>query len=348
MKHISLSTIVLVFFSSLIFTITATPITAKTITLTYATFRPPTDVFADPWLNAMGRELEEKSNHQLKFKVYWSGALGKGPDQFAMVVNGVADMCDYAGSWGKGKFTLSDVANLPLAAKNGANVIRAMNAMSDNGFFEKQWGEVVILTFSATPPYDMLLKSVQPMTVDGLKGLKIRSPGGYASKYLESLGMLPVSITPADAYMAWQTGVVDAWTNPPGALVKYKFNEIGTKAILDADLQVFGNAAMIINKQVYNSMSAELRRLLVDTARKYIFVYYDLGEKNDIEALAVAKNDGIDVYQMPEAEMARIKTSARPMWERYINDLEAKGLPGKAVVAEFSRLLKELGENPPY
>jgi TRAP-type C4-dicarboxylate transport system substrate-binding protein len=348
MKNIIMNKAVFVFFSAIVFAFSAMPVSAKTVTLTYATWRPPTDVFADPWLNAMGRELEEKSGGQLKFKVHWAGALGKGPDQFSMVVNGVADMCDYAGPWGRGKFTLTDVANLPLAAKNGANVIRAMNTMSDKGLFEKQWGEVVILTFSATPPYDLFLKNVQPMSVEGLKGLKIRSPGGYVSKYLESLGMLPVSISPADAYMAWQTGVVDAWTNPPGALVKFKFDEIGTKAILDADLQVFGNAAMIINKQVFNSLSPQLRKLLVDTSRKYIFIYYDLGEKTDVEALATAKREGIDVYKMPEAEMTKIKAHAKPMWDRYISDLEAKGLPGKAVVAEFTRLLKALGENPPY
>jgi TRAP-type C4-dicarboxylate transport system substrate-binding protein len=326
----------------------ASPVSAKTVTLSYATWRPPTDVFADPWLNAMGRELEQKSNGQLKFKVHWAGALGKGPDQFSMVVNGVATMCDYAGPWGRGKFSLTDVANLPLAAKKGSNVIKAMNTMCDKGRFEKQWGEVKVLTFSATPPYDMFLKSTQPMDVEGLKGLKVRSPGGYVSKYLESLDMLPVRVSPADAYMSWQTGVVDAWTNPPGALIKFKFNEIGTKAILDADLQVFGNAAMIINKQVFNDLSPELQKLLVDTSRKYMFIYYDLGEKTDREAVALAKKENIAVYRMPEAEMAKIKSAAIPMWEKFISDMEAKGLPGKAVVSEFTSLLKELGENPPY
>jgi TRAP-type C4-dicarboxylate transport system substrate-binding protein len=326
----------------------ATPAGAKPVTLTYATWRPPTDVFADPWLNAMGRELESKSNGQLKFKVQWSGALGQGPDQFMMVVNGVAEMCDYAGSWGRGKFTLTDVANLPLAAENGANIIKVMNIMNDKGFFEKQWGEVKVLTFSATPPYDLFLRNVQPMSMEGLKGLKVRSPGGYVSKYLEALGMLPVVVAPADSYMAWQTGVVDAWTNPPGALIKFKFDEIGTKAILDANLQVFGNAAVIINKEVYNSLAPDLQKLLMDTARKYIFIYYDLGEKTDVDALATAKKENIAVYQMPEPEMKKIKAAAKPMWDLFVSDLEAKGLPGKAVVAEFTRLLRELGENPPY
>ena len=328
--------------------LTAIPVHAKPVTLTYATWRPPTDVFAEPWLNAMGRELEAKSDGQLKFKVYWAGALGKGPDQFAMVVNGVADMCDYAGPWGRGKFTLSDVANLPLAAQKGSNVIKAMNILSDRGFFEKQWGEVKVLTFSATPPYALFLRDTQPMDMAGLKGLKVRSPGGYVSKYLESLGMLPVSISPADAYMSWQTGVVDAWTNPMGALIKFKFDEIGTKAIMDANLQVFGNAAVIINKQVFNGLTPELQKLLVDTARKYIFVYYDLGVENDMDALAKAKKENIPVYRMPDAEMAKIKAAAKPMWDMYIRDLEAKGLPAEALVKEFTKLLREMGETPPY
>ena len=301
-----------------------------------------------PGSNAMGRELEEKSAGRLKFKVYWAGSLGMARDQFMMVKNGVVDMADFAGPWMPGKFTLSEIANLPMAAKSAHNVIKAMNVLNDKGYFAKQWGEVEVLTFSATPPYDIIFRKVQPMTMEGLAGLKIRTPGGYVSDYLKALRMIPVNISPGDAYLSWQTGVVDAWINPPGTLIKYKFHELHTKALLDANLQVFGNAAVIMNKKKYAELGTNLQKLVRDTVVKYTYVHAQIGHDIGDEALKTAQEVGIPNYTMPESEIAKIKTAGRLIWDKYVADMKAKNLPGKEVAAEFTRILRDLGENPPY
>jgi len=72
---------------------------AATYNLSFATFRPPTDAFAKPWLLPMAKELEEKTNGQVKMTIHWAEALGKGRDQFHMVKGGVADITDFPGVW---------------------------------------------------------------------------------------------------------------------------------------------------------------------------------------------------------------------------------------------------------
>lgn len=257
-------------------------------------------------------------------------------------------MADFAGSWMPGKFNLSEVANLPMSAEKTQNVIKAMNILREKGYFDKEWGEVELLAFCGIAPYDLTLRKVQPMTLAGLKGLKARTPGGFISDYLENLGMIPVKIMPSDAYMAWQTGVVDAWVHPPGVVLRYKLFELPTKAILDCNLQIFGNAGLIMNKKKFNSLPPDLQQMVREVGNEYATVMADISYKESDKALVAAEKAGIAVYRMPAGEMKKIKEAGKPVWDKYVNDLEAKGLPAREVAIEFTNALRSLGENPPY
>ncbi|MGD9239128.1 MAG: TRAP transporter substrate-binding protein DctP [Desulfobacterales bacterium] len=321
---------------------------AKTYTITYSTWRGPNDATSAGWVTPMGKEIEKRSNGRIKFKVYWASALGGPRDHFTIVKDGLADMADFAGSWAPGKFNLSEVANLPSTANDARNVVKSMNILRKKGLFDKEWVEVELLAFCGINPYDMLFRKVQPMSVAELKGLKVRTPGGFISDYLKALGMIPVSVLPSDAYMAWQTGVVDAWVHPPGSMRTYKFFELPTKSLLDCNLQVFGNAAVIMNKKKFNSLPPDLQQICRDVANEYATVQTDVSYADSDKAVAECKKLGIPVYRMPEAEMNKIKALGKPMWDKYVNDLEAKGLPAKEVATEFAKALRSFGENPPY
>ena len=114
------------------------PPPAAPIELKFATFRPPADPQSEAWITPMLQEIEERTNRQVKFTVYWSEALGASRDQYTLVKDGVADMTDFAGAWVPGKFVLSDVGNLPLAAQDPANLIKAMDILQEEGYFDTQ------------------------------------------------------------------------------------------------------------------------------------------------------------------------------------------------------------------
>lgn len=321
---------------------------AKTYTITFSTWRAPNDRTSVGWIEPMGKEFEKRSNGQIKFKAYYAGALGKPRDHFTIVKDGVADMADFAGSWMPGKFNLSEVANLPMTAERSQNVIKAMNMLRGKGYFDKEWGEVELLAFCGIAPYDLTFRKVQPMTMAEMKGLKARTPGGFISDYLKGLGMIPVKVLPSDAYMAWQTGIVDAWVHPPGVVLKYKLLELPTKSMLDCNLQVFGNAGLIMNKKKFTALPSDLQKIVREVGNEYATVMADISYKESEDALVAAKKAGVVVYRMPEEEMNKIRAAGKAMWDKYVNDLEAKGLPAKEVATEFAKELRSLGENPPY
>jgi TRAP-type C4-dicarboxylate transport system substrate-binding protein len=323
------------------------PAPAEAVELKFATFRPPADPQSVAWIIPMCQEIETRTNGAVKFTVYWSQALGATQDQYILVRDGVADITDFSGAWVPGKFVLSDVGNLPFACQDPANLLKAMDALSEKGYFDSQWDEVEFLAWNSTTPYKFLFRAVKPMTFDELKGLKARAPGGLATECEAAIGMVPVSVLPGDTYTAWQTGLVDVWVHPVGAVVKYKFNELPTKALLDESFFTMVNAAMIFNKAKFASLPKSVQKTIKEVVQEYASVYLQSGIDTDEQALDVMAAAGIEVYTWPDAEVDKLKAAALPMWEKYISDLEAAGLPGEELVSDFIKILKDLGEDPP-
>jgi TRAP-type C4-dicarboxylate transport system substrate-binding protein len=317
------------------------------IQLKFATFRPPTDPQSEVWITPMLQEIEEQTNGAVKFTVYWSEALGASKDQYTLVKDGVADMTDFSGAWVPGKFVLSDVGNLPFAAQDPANLLEAMGILQEEGYFDTQWDEVEFLYWNCTTPYKFLFREVKPMTFEELAGLKARAPGGLATECESQIGMVPVTVLPGDAYTAWQTGLVDVWVHPAGAVVKYKFNELPTKALLDVGFFTMVNAAVIFNKAKFASLPSDVQETIQEVVQEYALVYLQSGIDTDEDALDVMEAAGIEVYTWSEAEVAKLTAAALPIWEKYISDLEDAGLPGEELVGRFIEILEDLGEEPP-
>jgi len=317
------------------------------IQLKFATFRPPTDPQSEVWITPMLQEIEEQTNGAVKFTVYWSEALGASKDQYTLVKDGVADMTDFSGAWVPGKFVLSDVGNLPFAAQDPANLLEAMGILQEEGYFDTQWDEVEFLYWNCTTPYKFLFREVKPMTFEELAGLKARAPGGLATECESQIGMVPVTVLPGDAYTAWQTGLVDVWVHPAGAVVKYKFNELPTKALLDVGFFTMVNAAVIFNKAKFASLPSDVQETIQEVVQEYALVYLQSGIDTDEDALDVMEAAGIEVYTWSEAEVAKLTAAALPIWEQYISDLEDAGLPGEELVSRFIEILEDLGEEPP-
>lgn len=52
-------------------------------------------------------------------------------------------------------------------------------------------------------------------TLEDLKGLKIRTPGGMQTGYIKSLGAQPVFMPLGDVYLAMETGTIDGLVTCP-------------------------------------------------------------------------------------------------------------------------------------
>ena len=115
-----------------------------------------------------------------------------------------------------------------------------------------------------------------------------------------------------------------------------------------AAVGVIGNAASIMNKKKLASLPPDIQKIIREVGAKYCEVYAKVGVDADKDTIKKLNEAKIEIFKFPLAEMQKMKALALPIWEKYIADNEAKGLPGKAVATEFVKALRELGEDPPY
>jgi TRAP-type C4-dicarboxylate transport system substrate-binding protein len=60
----------------------------------------------------MLEELKKRSKDRILYTMFAGGALGKGPEHFDIVSNGLSDMGYFTATWTPGRFPLTDVLSL--------------------------------------------------------------------------------------------------------------------------------------------------------------------------------------------------------------------------------------------
>ncbi|MFH1489851.1 MAG: hypothetical protein ABII06_13195, partial [Pseudomonadota bacterium] len=57
-------------------------------------------------------------------------------------------------------------------------------------------------------------------------------------------------------------------------------------------------------------------------------------------ALEIIKKNGWEVFQFPDSDYKKWAAMSKPIHEKYIQSLEAKGLPARAIYNDILQMLK--------
>ena len=321
----------------------------KVIKLTYSDHSPPT---AFSTLNATEhylKEIERVSDGRIKIERYYVESLAKGTDAWMAVKTGVADMAFCSQGYWPGLTPLSDVVTLPfLPLKSGAQASGVLWKLRDKyPQIQKEWSDVQLLVIHCTPPFTLLTTKKQVKTMEDLKGLKLRVLAGPPTDAFKTLGAVPVLLGMPDCYMAMQKGTIDGLAIPLGIIEIFKFHEV-TKYWTHVPVTT-AYLSIIMNKAKFNGLPPDLQKAVMSVSgyegsRTFAHRYHDSYEAPVRKVLDdYAKKGGhrLEKYTMPKAELDRwVQVAGKPVWDRWINGLEAKGLPAKAVLADVLQLIE--------
>jgi TRAP-type C4-dicarboxylate transport system substrate-binding protein len=95
-----------------------------------------------------------------------------------------------------------------------------------------------------------------------------------------------------------------------------------------------------MNKNTWNRLPKDIQQVITDVTNEMmpdtlcaaVTAEKELGKKGALE-----RNNPI--YEMPAAERARWVALGKPVYEKWVKDMEVKGLPGRAVYDEAVRLM---------
>ena len=288
-----------------------------------------------PW----AKMLEEKSGGRLKVTIYPGSTLGKAPDHFDMVKNGIADIGFTTPGYTPGRFPLISVTELPLLFKSSKGGSLAVMSIFDK-YFKQEFKDVKVLWFWVHPPGHFHLAKKQVKVLEDLAGLKIRAATPILTNMVKALGAVPVSITAPETYSALERGVVDGTIFPWEAISSFKIAEV-LKHHAEVNLYVAPLFTMM-NLRKYESLPPDLRKVIDDHSGSWAAEFNGkVWDANELVGIEAIKKAGGTIYKVPAEERQRWAAKLKPVEDEWLKSMEAKGLPGKQLLNDLREAIKK-------
>lgn len=284
--------------------------------------------------------IEAMSNGEIDIEPFYSSSVVKSVETFDAAASGILDCDATGGGYQTGKnpafqFVGDIMGGYATPTQQlswlyyGGGLDAAQELYNTYDMQLVGWMVYGQESFASTKPI---------RTMADLKDWKFRSPPGMETKIFEKLGASPVVMDFTEIFTALETGIID------GADAS---NIATNKGLGLYDIAKFANYPgfhsmpsdhLACNKAVWDAMPAHHRAIMeaamADAAMKAILFV----EKQNTEAVAALKADGVDVHAWSDEDLQAFRNVAQETWPEFATTPEAK-----ALVESHIAYLKELG-----
>jgi len=326
---------------------TPTPPPEKPIELIYQGSHPRPQYLTQTAIMPFAMRLGEESGGRLEVTYYDSGAIA--PDALEGVKTNIINIGHFTPSSQPGMYPLGDVMGLPFIVPS--STVGGMVATHLLDTFP-EWAaeyppEVKVLHHFCSATYNLHMKDGLVKTMGDLKGKTIIGIDAQGLEILKRLGATPITLAGGDWYLSLERGMADGILCPFAPIRAMKITDICKyHTVVNSNLFLF---VVLINRDYYDSLPVDLQQMIDrESGLKASELFghgLDEGAFKDCEWM---KGEGHEFYVLPPEELARWEETIIPLREEWIASVEAKGLPGRAVLDEALRYAQELVEQGVY
>jgi TRAP-type C4-dicarboxylate transport system substrate-binding protein len=309
------------------------------MTLRVAEQLPPVG-FASEMRKWWADEITKRTGGKVKFQFFWSQSLLKGQDMASGVAAGIAELAAVASTYDPSRTALWMTLDMPYNARDYWCGISAATAVVDadpglRAEFERN-GFRPLLGY-ASGHFNFLTRT-PAATLGELQGRRVRSYGGARVKWLEELRMAPVFMNYADIYEALERGVVDGAEATIYLTEAFKHYEIAKHLTLTESGFVVA-ASLAVNLRTWARFPEPLKQLFRDVGREHDMQYARrLMELEEDLLKKFQEQHGLQVHRLAAEEQQAMAQAGRRAQARWLEEMDAKGLPARATWEAFQGL----------
>ena len=255
-------------------------------------------------------------------------------DGFKAIAGNVTDYTHAYATYQPGSFHLTHGLQMPFLFPNSgvaALVSEELYPKYLKGEYERMG--VYLAHCNSATAYDILSRT-PVRTPEDMRGLKVRSTGGIMAETLRQFDAIPVVLAAAEAYTAFQRGIVDAVALAAPDMAGYRLYEIG-RYYLPIRL-THTVIQYCLNPRTFDSIKEDLRlslyslfRLVGQVANRNFYG----GEGLEI-AVKTITSGGAEPINITANERQAWVDAVQPLEERFIAENEKLGLPAEAFIRE--------------
>ncbi len=313
---------------------------AKTTRLKVAMYFPP-PAFQTKVLEEFCRDLEARTNGQVKVDYYAGGSLLKAPAMFDGVVNGIADIGYSHVYYTAGRMPVTEAVGLPIGYPSAWVAGQVINDFYAE-FKPKEFDKVKVLWMN-TSSNSAIATSKKPIRkLADLKGLTIRAPG-QAGEVIKALGGTPAPTPMMEVYDSIAKGVLDGEASNFETLFAFKFGEVVKYSTSVWQINNPYPFYLVMNKNSYKKLPADIKPIFDKLVGEYKERYIMTWNSIDFVGKAFGQKKGVEIIELPAAETAKWQAAVKPVFENYVKRMVGKGF-AEEEVRGWIKYLRERSE----
>ena len=276
-------------------------------TLKFATLMPTGTAWSkllDDWT----REVEEKSNGRIKFKMYSGGVMGDEPDVLRKIRKGQLHGGMFTG-YGIGRiYSPARVLEMPFLFKNieESDHVREQImpdleiGFRESGFELLGWPEVGFIHFFSTRPIT---------SIEDIRSLHIwlwqGDPLGEAFFNAADINPIPLSIMDVYTQLSAKHGSIDTvYTSTFGAIALQWYSKLKYATHIPLTNAIGG---VVVSNRFYNKLPADLQQLLKTSGKKMGDAIRLNAREENRKSIKLLENNGIEfMLDWDEVDMDEI------------------------------------------
>jgi len=321
--------------------LTAQPALAQT-TLTMSSWVSPQHHLTHTVLAGWAAQAEKATAGRVKFNMLPKHPSAP-PGTFDAVKDGLVDLSYVTASYTPARHVMPLMPELP-----GMGDTSEVNSVAYSRIYWKHFhklgeynGVKLIGVFTHGPGQMFTKKTLKG--IEDIKGLKIRTGGGIAEKVANALGASAFVKPAPESYELLKSGVADGVFFPFESIISFKLDTVIGQATVFPGGMYSSAFGFFMNQAKWDKLSkqdqAALDKLGYEALARHAGKSWDNADKLGIEGL---KKANVPIVNASPALVAEVTKRSGPIVDEWIKAAGAKGVDGKAVLAEFRAELKKV------
>ncbi len=258
-----------------------------------------------------------KTGGKIKVNLFPGGVLGGDAPNVSALQGGTLEMVTMNSGILASQVKEFAIYDFPFLFSNG----KEADAVVDGPFGQKMHARltdkgIIGLTYWELGFRNMTNSKRAINTVDDFSGLKIRViPNPINLDWVKALGANPTPMAFPEVYAALESKALDGQENPYSVIAANKFYEV--QKHLTVTNHVYNPQSVIISKKFWDALSAQEKKIIGDAAVEAGKYQRKVARDAAVTALDGLKKSGMQVTELPAAEVSKLRDKMRPVIAKY-------------------------------
>ena len=275
-----------------------------------------------------------KSGGKMKVNLFPGGVLGGDAATVSALQGGTVEMTALNSGILASQIKDFEVYDFPFMFANA----READAVVDGPFGQKLHAKLLDKSIVGLAYWELGFRNISNSKrainkVEDIEGLKLRViPNAINVDWVKAVGANPTPMAFPEVYAGLESKAIDGQENPLNVILANKFAEVQKHLVLSN--HQYNPQSVIISKKVWDTLSAAEKKILQDAATEAALFQRKTSRDAAAGQLAELKKAGMNVTELPPAELNKLREKMKPVVEKH----------GAAIAATVAELQAELAK----